>query len=105
MEQDPLTNRARSAPVLIVPAGQNVAPQVSGLPRDRRLTLQVRDGDSWARLGRFRTRDDGSAQLPPFRVTERGNYLLRIPIGGDRYKYLKVQTPNRPRAGLFIPLA
>ena len=101
IERDPLTNSPRNAPVLIVPAGQKVAPRVSGLPADRRLTLQVKEDGEWERLGRFRTRDNGTATLPPFQVTSRGGYLLRIPTGNDRFKYLKIRTPARaaPRPG------
>ena len=92
--------------------GAAVAPRVEGLPADRRLTLQVRQrlprgslagaaeagrvppraglGQAWLRLGTFRSRGNGAAVLPAFRVESSGTYVLRVVVAG-RYWYLKVR--------------
>lgn len=88
---DPLTGQARTAPILRVLLQVAIAPRVSGLPGDRRLILRVREDDKWVRLGAFRTRENGTAILPAFRVESRGIYTLRIAVGDNRYRYLKVR--------------
>jgi hypothetical protein len=58
----------------------------------------VREDGEWTNLGYFRSRNDGGATLPAFRVESRGTYLLRVTVGEGRYRFLKVRgMPNAER--------
>ena len=87
-----LTGQARTAPILTVLVDAATAPRVRGLPADERLRLVARLDGVWVRIGGFTSSDRGRAILPAFRVDGPGLYLMRVPLGDDRYKYLKVRA-------------
>ena len=90
--RDPLAGRPSNAPILRVLVEAALAPRVFNLPVGERLRLFVRLNGDWERLGAFRSDRRGRAVLPAFRVEIAGGYLMRVPVGGERFLYLKVRA-------------
>ena len=81
------------APIVTIPLGQAVAPQLSSLPANTRWRVGVRIKGTWIPLGSVRVDRTGDVVLPAFALTTPGNYLLRM-TGTKSSRFLRIQgTP------------
>ena len=93
---DRMSWRRTQAPRLMVLPDAPVAPRVVGLPAKVRLSIAVRLGGEWVRLGVSVSDARGRATLPPFQVVVPGAYTIRAAVVGGRERYLKVAAPRPP---------
>lgn len=79
------------APVVTVPLGQAVAPQLNNLPANTRWRVGVRIKGQWIPLGSVRVSRAGEVTLPAFALTTPGNFLLRM-TGAKSPRFLRIQA-------------
>ena len=91
MLAEPPSFAVRRAPVLPAKMQTPMAVEVRGLPPHRQLALYYRDRGVWKAIGLFRSGASGRGTLPPFVLQVDGSYLMRIPVGTQRYLHLKVR--------------